>query len=88
MKSKCLDWLLAPHSRSQAGSPDQHHPYSRALVGRSGLTANWEKKLLALTTVKEVMVSMNAGWWDWAGQVPAGRVKGGMSECTSKSKGR
>jgi hypothetical protein len=44
--------------------------------------------LLALTTVKEVMVSMNAGWWDWAGQVPAGRVKVGMSEWTSKSKGR
>ena len=32
--------------------------------------------LLSLTTVKNVMVSMNEDWWYWSGEVPPGRVKG------------
>jgi hypothetical protein len=28
--------------------------------------------LLSLTTVKNVMVSMNEDWWEWSGDVSAG----------------
>ena len=44
--------------------------------------------LLSLTTVKDVMVSMNAEWWDWTGEVPVGRVKGRICKWVSKSRGR
>jgi hypothetical protein len=44
--------------------------------------------LLSLTTVKDVMVSMNAELWDWAGEVPVGRVKGRICKWVSKSRGR
>ena len=44
--------------------------------------------LLSLTTVKNVMVSMNKDWWHWAGKVPAGRVKGRIVKWVSKSRGR
>ena len=44
--------------------------------------------LLVLTTVKNVMVSMNEDSWHWAGEVPAGRVKGRTIKWVSKSKGR
>jgi hypothetical protein len=46
------------------------------------------ENLLSLTTVKEVMVSINTEWCDWQGQVPTGRVKGRISKWVSKSKGR
>ena len=39
--------------------------------------------LLSLTTVKNVMVSMNEKWWHWAG-----RVKGRTIKWVSKSRGR
>ena len=35
--------------------------------------------LLSLTTVKNVMVSMNKDWWHWAGEVPAGQVGEGKN---------
>jgi hypothetical protein len=44
--------------------------------------------LLPLTTVKNVMVSMNEDWCDWTGEVPAGRVKGRTIKWVSKSRGR
>jgi hypothetical protein len=44
--------------------------------------------LLSLTTVKDVMVSMNAEWWDWTGEVTVVRVKGRISKWVSKSRGR
>jgi hypothetical protein len=44
--------------------------------------------LLSLTTVKDGMVSMNAELWDWAGEVPVGRVKGRICKWVSKSRGR
>ena len=53
-----------------------------------GRVADVAEILLSLTTVKEVMVCIKAGCWDWPGQVPAGRVKGRISEWTSRSKGR
>ena len=42
----------------------------------SGRVEDVTENLLSLTTVQEVMLSINVEWWDWAGQVPAGRVKG------------
>jgi hypothetical protein len=33
------------------------------------------------------MVSMNADWWDWTGEVSADRVKGRTIKWTSKSRG-
>lgn len=53
-----------------------------------GRVADVAEILLSLTTVKEVMVSINAEWWDWPGGVPAGRVKGRINRWTSKNKGR
>jgi hypothetical protein len=44
--------------------------------------------LLSLTTVKNVMVSMNEDSCHWAGEVPAGRVKGRTIKWVSKSRGR
>ncbi len=44
--------------------------------------------LLSLTTVKNVMVSMNEDSCHWTGEVPAGRVKGRTIKWASKSKGR
>ena len=44
--------------------------------------------LLSLTTVKNVMVSMNEDWCHWAGEVSAGRVKGKTIKWVSKSRGR
>ena len=44
--------------------------------------------LLSLTTVKDVMVTMNADWWNWTGEVPAARVKGRIIKWVSKSRGR
>ena len=44
--------------------------------------------LLSLTTVKNVMVSMNEDSWHWTGQVPAGRVKGRTIKWVSKRRGR
>ena len=44
--------------------------------------------LLSLTTVKNVMVSMNEDWWHWTGEVLEGRVKGRTIKWVSKSKGR
>jgi hypothetical protein len=42
----------------------------------SGRVEDVTENLLSLTTVQEVMLSINVEWWDWTGQVPAGRVKG------------
>jgi hypothetical protein len=58
--------------------------YGEVFFGR---VADVGEILLALTTVKEAMVSINAEWWDRPGQVPAGRVKGRISKLTSKSRG-
>jgi hypothetical protein len=44
--------------------------------------------LLSLTTLKDVMVSMNTEWWDWSGEVLAVRVKGRICKWDSKSSGR
>ena len=44
--------------------------------------------LLSLTTVKNVMVSMNEDSWHWEGEVPVGRVKGGTIKWVSRSRGR
>jgi hypothetical protein len=44
--------------------------------------------LLSLTTVKNVMVSMNEDSYHWTGEVPAGRVKGRTIKWVSKSRGR
>ncbi len=43
---------------------------------------------LSLTTVKNVMVSMNEDSCHWTGEVPAGRVKGRTIKWVSKSRGR
>ena len=43
--------------------------------------------LLSLTTVKNVMVSMNEDSWHWGGEVTAGRVKGRTIKWVSKSRG-
>ena len=44
--------------------------------------------LLSLTTVKNVMVSMNEDrWYHWSGEVSAGRVKGRTIKWVSKSRG-
>jgi hypothetical protein len=40
--------------------------------------------LLSLTTVKNVMVSMNEGSCHWSGEVPVGRVKGRTIKWVSK----
>jgi hypothetical protein len=44
--------------------------------------------LLSLTTVKNVMISMNKDWCHWGGKVSAGRVKGRIVKWDSKSRGR
>ena len=54
----------------------------------SARVADATEMLLSLTTVKNVMVSMNEDWWDWAGEVSPGRVKGRTIKWSSKSKGR
>ncbi len=41
----------------------------------SARVADATEILLSLTTVKNVMVSMNKDWWHWVGEVSAGRVK-------------
>jgi hypothetical protein len=56
-------------------------------MGRSRVTDVTEV-LLSLTTVKNVMVSMNEDWWYWVCEVPTGRVKGGTIKWVSKSRGR
>ena len=38
----------------------------------SARVADATEILLSLTTVKNVMVSMNEDWWHWACEVPAG----------------
>ena len=54
----------------------------------SARVADTTEILLSLTTVKNVMVSMNKDWWHWAGKVAAGRVKGRTIKWVSKSRGR
>jgi hypothetical protein len=49
----------------------------------SARVADATEILLSLTTVKNVMVSMNEDWWHWVG-----RVKGRTIKCVSKSRGR
>ena len=49
---------------------------------------NVTEVLLSLTTVKNVMVSMNTDSCHWTGEVPAGRVKGRNIKWVSKSRGR
>ena len=44
--------------------------------------------LLSLTTVKNVMVSMDEDSCHWTGEVPVGRVKGRTIKWVSKSRGR
>ena len=45
--------------------------------------------LLSLTTVQNVMVSMNEDrWYHWSGEVSPGRVKGRTIKWVSKSRGR
>ena len=57
-------------------------------MGRSRVTDVTEV-LLSLTTVKNVMVSMNEDrWHHWSGEVSAGRVKGRTIKWVSKSRGR
>jgi hypothetical protein len=50
--------------------------------------ADVNEVLLSLTTVKNVMVSMNEDSCHWTGEVPAGRVKGRTIKWVSKSRGR
>ncbi len=38
----------------------------------SARVADATEILLSLTTVKNIMVSMNEDWWHWAGEVSAG----------------
>ena len=54
----------------------------------SGRVADVTEILLSLTTVKDVMVTMNADWWNWEDEVPAARVKGRIIKWVSKSRGR
>ena len=54
----------------------------------SARVADVTEVLLSLTTVKNVMVSMNEDSWYWTGEVPAGRVKGRTIKWVSKSRGR
>jgi len=53
-----------------------------------GRVADVTEILLSLTTVKDVMVTMNADWWNWADEVPATRVKGRIIKWVSKKRGR
>ena len=54
----------------------------------SGRVADVTEILLSLTTVKDVMVTMNTDWWNWEDEVPAARVKGRIIKWVSKSRGR
>jgi hypothetical protein len=54
----------------------------------SARVADTTEILLSLTTIKNVMVSMNQDWYHWAGKVAAGRVKGRTIKWVSKSRGR
>jgi hypothetical protein len=54
----------------------------------SARVADVTEVLLSLTTVKNVMVSMNEDSFHWTGKVPAGRVKGRTIKWVSKSRGR
>ena len=54
----------------------------------SARVADVTEVLLSLTTVKNVMVSMNEDSCHWTGEVPAGRVKGRTIKWVSKSRGR
>ena len=59
----------------------------------SARVADVTEVLLSLTTVKNVMVSMNEDSWHWSGEVPVGevsvgRVKGRTIKWVSKSRGR
>ena len=54
----------------------------------SARVADVTEVLLSLTTVKNVMVSMNEDSWHWSGEVSAGRVKGRTIKWVSKSRGR
>ena len=61
------------------GSESMHVPRMSCLHG--------VHVLLSLTTVKNVMVSMEDSY-HWTGEVPAGRVKGRTIKWVSKSRGR
>ena len=52
----------------------------------SARVADVTEILLSLTTVKNVMVSMNEDWWHWSDE--GGRVKGRIIKWGSKSRGR
>jgi hypothetical protein len=54
----------------------------------SGRVADVTDILLSLTTVKDVMVTMNADWWNWEDEVPTVRVKGRIFKWVSKDWGR
>ena len=54
----------------------------------SARVADVTEVLLSLTTVKNVMVSMNEDSCHWTGEVSAGRVKGRTIKWVSKSRGR
>ncbi len=54
----------------------------------SARAADVTEVLLSLTTVKNVMVSMNEDSYHWTSEVPAGRVKGRTIKWVSKSRGR
>ena len=54
----------------------------------SGRVVDVTEILPSLTTVKDVMVSMNTDWCHWTGEVPEGRVKGRTIKWVSKSRGR
>ena len=41
----------------------------------SARVADVTEVFLSLTTVKNVMVSMNEDWWYWSGEVSVGRVE-------------
>ena len=42
--------------------------------------------LLSLSTVKDVMVSINSEWWDWRGAgAPQPRYKGKIVKCECKA---
>ncbi len=54
----------------------------------SARVADVTEVLMSLTTVKNVMVSMNEDSCHWTGEVSPGRVKGRTIKWVSKSRGR
>ena len=67
------------------GDTEDMSIYERSI---RALVADASENLLSLTTVKNVMVSMNEDSWHWTGEVPAGRVKGRTIKWVLKSRGR